>query len=150
MKFKPFSIRPRPIDFNQRRAAAFQRKQEREANALPLFAEQIREQQHDWEAEKQARQQKDDTCIFNWRLREAAVWRKARRMYFDLPEQARTACRRDWETVFRAAWTPTNLIYLVEKYNGVGEQREARMRAERRAMDARITAVLQAQHKLVV
>lgn len=150
MKFKPFSLRPRPIDFNQRRAAAFQRKQEREANALPLFAEQIREQQHDWESEKEARQRKDDATIIHWRQRQAAIWRKARSMYFALPEQARAACRRDWETVFRAAWTPTNLIYLVEKYNGVGDMREARMRADRRAMEARITAMLQAQQKLVV
>lgn len=148
MKFKPFSVRPRPIDFNQRRAAAFIRKQEREANALPLFSEQIREQQHDWETEKEARQRKDDACIISWRQREAAVWRKARSMYFSLPEQSRAMCRRDWETVFRAAWTPTNLIYLVEKYNGVGAMREARMRADRRAMEARITARLQAQPAL--
>ncbi|MBK3468116.1 hypothetical protein [Pseudomonas sp. MF6776] len=148
MKYKPFPHRPRPIDFNQRRASAFQRKQNREANALPLFAEQIREQQHDWETEKDARQRRDDACVARWRLREAALWRKARSMYFALPEQDRASCRQDWVKVFRGAWTPTSLIYLIEKYNGVGAEREARMAADRKAMNDRITTYLLSQQAL--
>ncbi|MDI2336933.1 hypothetical protein OLN11_32635, partial [Pseudomonas aeruginosa] len=42
MKFKPFPHRLRRLDFNQRKASLFERKQQREANALPLFAEMIR------------------------------------------------------------------------------------------------------------
>jgi len=149
MKYKPFSLRPRRIDFNQRRAAAFERKQQREANALPLFAEQIREEQHDWDSEKELRQSKDDATLINWRAQQAAIWRKARGMYFALPAQDGVSCMRDWATIWRGAWTPTNLIYLVEKYNGVGAQREAKMAEDRRQMEARIHARLTAQPGLM-
>lgn len=149
MRYKPFCHRPQAIEFNQRKASLFQRKQEREASALPLFAEQIREQQHDWESEKAQRQRKSDAITTNWRSREAALWRKARSMYFALPVHDRAACKRDWDTIFRGAWTPTNLIYLVEKFNGVGAAREEQMAAERRASNARIAEMVSAQPCLV-
>lgn len=149
MKYKPFSLRPREIEFNQRRATAFERKQQREAQALPLFADQIREQQHDWETEKERRQSRDDATLLSWRAQQTKLWRKARAMYFALPAQSRAECKRDWERVFRAAWTPTNLIYLVEKYNGIGAQREAKMAEDRRQMEARIRARLEAQPALM-
>lgn len=149
MKYKPFSLRPRSIDFNQRRAAAFERKQQREACALPLFAAQIREEQHDWEFEKEMRQSKDNTTLISWRTQHASFWRKARGMYFALPEEDRAACIRDWTTIWRGAWTPTNLIYLVEKYNGVGAEREAMMAEERRQMEVRIRARLASQPALM-
>jgi hypothetical protein len=56
---------------------------------------------------------------------------------------------RDWNTIWRGAWTPSNLIYLVEKYNGVGAQREANMAEDRRQMDARISARLASQPGLL-
>ncbi|MGG2576118.1 hypothetical protein ACQYZY_28825 [Pseudomonas aeruginosa] len=149
MQYKPYSLRPRQIDFNQRRATSFERKQQREASALPLFAEQIREEQHDWETEKEMRQSKDDATLIRWRAQHAALWRKARAMYFALPEQDRAASKRDWATIWRGAWTPTNLIYLVEKYNGVGAEREARMAEERREMEVRIRARLASQPALM-
>lgn len=149
MRYKPFDLRPRQIEFTQRKASSFERKQEREANALPLFAEMIRGEQHDWETEKEIRQRKDDATLIQWRHRHAALWRKARAMYFALPADDRAAALRDWNTIWRGAWTPTNLIYLVEKYNGVGAQREAAMREDRRQMDARITAKLASQPGLL-
>lgn len=66
-------------------------------------------------------------------------------MYFALPQTDRAAALRDWNTIWRGAWTPTNLIYLVEKYNGVGAQREAKMAEDRRQMEARIRAKLASQ-----
>ncbi len=149
MKFKPFGLRPRQIEFNQRRATAFERKQLREAGALPLFAEQIREEQHDWETEKDLRQTKDDATLIRWRAQHAALWRKARGMYFALSAADRAAALGDWRTIWRGAWTPTNLIYLVEKYNGIGADREAKMAEERRAMEGRIRARLASQPALM-
>lgn len=149
MKYKPYDLRPRQIEFNQRRATSFARKQQREANALPLFAEQIREEQHDWETEKEIRQTKGDATLIKWRAQHAALWRKARGMYFALPDQDRAAAMNDWRTIWRGAWTPTNLIYLVEKYNGVGAEREAKMAEDRRQMDARIRARLASQPALM-
>ncbi|KSP81272.1 hypothetical protein BANRA_06185 [Pseudomonas aeruginosa] len=148
MKFKPFPHRLRRLDFNQRKASLFERKQQREANALPLFAEMIRAEQHDWETEKEIRQRRDDATLINWRAREARVWRKARSMFFALPSDDRASVIRDWNTIWRNAWTPTNLIYLVEKYNGVEAQREAAMREERQQMDVRIMARLSHQQGL--
>jgi hypothetical protein len=69
-------------------------------------------------------------------------------MFFALPSDDRASVIRDWDTIWRNAWTPTNLIYLVEKYNGVGAQREAAMREERRQMDVRIMAKLSHQQGL--
>lgn len=149
MKFKPYGLRPRQIEFNQRRATAFERKQQREASSLPLFAEQIREEQHDWETEKDLRQTKDDATLIRWRAQHAALWHKARGMYFALPPEDRAAAMRDWRTIWRGAWTPTNLIYLVEKYNGVGAEREAKMAEDRRQSEARIRAWLESQPALM-
>lgn len=145
MKFKRYDLRPRQIEFTQRKASMFEKKQQREANALPLFAELIREEQHDWESEKEIRQRKDDATLITWRQRHAALWLKARGMYFALPANDRAEALRDWNTIWRGAWTPSNLIYLVEKYNGVGAQREASMAEDRRQMDARISARLASQ-----
>ena len=149
MKYKPYDLRPRQIAFTPRKASHFERKQEREANALPLFAELIREEQHDWETEKEIRQQKDDATLIEWRKRHAALWIKARAMYFALPTSDRASALRDWNTTWRSAWTPTNLIYLVERYNGVGAQREAKMAEERRQSEARIQAKLASQPGLL-
>lgn len=149
MKFKRYDLRPRQIEFTQRKASMFEKKQQREANALPLFAELIREEQHDWESEKEIRQRKDDATLISWRQRHAALWLKARGMYFALPANDRAAALRDWNTIWRGAWTPSNLIYLVEKYNGVGARREANMAEDRRQMDARISTRLASQPGLL-
>lgn len=149
MRFKPFLHRPETLEFNARKESLFQRKQDREANALPLFSEQVREQQHDWEAEKLKRQTKSDSIVVAWRAREASLWRRARAMYFALPAALRAQCKRDWETIFRGAWSPTNLIYLVEKFNGIGAERRARFAAETRAINMRIEARLTGQAALL-
>ena len=149
MRFKPYLHRPEKLEFNSRKESLFARKQQREANALPLFSDQIREQQHDWESEKRKRQSKSDGIIVAWRAREAALWRKARKMYFALPEDLRAQCKQDWVTIFRGAWTNTNLIYVVEKYNGIGDQRRSKFNAENRAMELRIQARLSRQSALI-
>ncbi|KKN96138.1 hypothetical protein LCGC14_0170670 [marine sediment metagenome] len=149
MRFKPYLHRPEKLEFNSRKESLFARKQQREANALPLFSDQIREQQHDWESEKRKRQSKSDGIIVAWRAREAALWRKARKMYFALPEDLRAQCKQDWVTIFRGAWTNTNLIYVVEKYNGIGDQRRSKFNAEKRAMDLRIQDRLSRQSALI-
>ena len=70
-------------------------------------------------------------------------------MYFALPEDLRAQCKQDWVTIFRGAWTNTNLIYVVEKYNGIGDQRRSKFNAEKRAMDLRIQDRLSRQSALI-
>ena len=70
-------------------------------------------------------------------------------MYFKLPPELRAQCKRDWETIFRGAWSPTNLIYLVEKFNGIGAERRAHFAAETRAMNMRIESRLTSQAALL-
>lgn len=84
MKYNTFQVKRREVSVNERKAAAFRRKQQREAQALPLFSEQIREQQHSWDTELERRQAQDDLTVGRMRSFEAADVRKARAMYFAL------------------------------------------------------------------
>lgn len=149
MNFKPFGLRKRTLDFNARKKAAFERKQQKQAEALPLFAEQVRAGQHSWQEEQVRRQTSDDAILERWRGREAALWRKARAMYFALPDDVRAKCKAHYDRLFRGAWTPTNLIYVVESFNGVGEERRAKMKQEFRESEARINAMLMSRPALI-
>ncbi len=148
MKFQRFCIRHEPITVNRRKESAFARKQAREAAALPLFAEQIREEQHGWEDELQRRERANVIFVNRQRQQWVGFWRSARAAYFALPPAARAACKAEWDA-WRGPHTPTNCIYVIEKHNGVRAERDAKMRAERRAMDARIHLRITAQAALV-
>lgn len=148
MKYNTFQVKRREVSVNERKAAAFRRKQQREAQALPLFSEQIREQQHSWDTELERRQAQDDLTVGRMRSFEAQMWRKARAMYFALPLELRGPCKAEWEA-WRGPHNPFNLIYVVQKHNGVGAAREEKMAAERRASNARIVAMVSAQPCLV-
>lgn len=148
MKFQSFNLRHEPITINRRKEAAFARKQAREADALPLFAEQIREEQHGWEDEVQRRERANAAFVDRQRRQWAGFWRTARAAYFALPPAARAACKAEWDA-WRGPHTPTNCIYVTEKHNGVRAERDAKMRAERRAMEERIRQRITAQAALV-
>lgn len=148
MKFKRETLRHEPLTITNRKVSAFARKQAREASALPLFAEQIREQQHDWNTELQRRERANAAFVSSQRALCARFWRKARSAYFALPVEARAACKAEWDA-WRGGHTPTNCIYVIEKYNGVAEARRAALRAEVAAMNARIKQKTSAQPSLV-
>lgn len=148
MKFNKFCMRHEPITTNRRKESAFARKQAREAASLPLFAEQIREDQHDWDAELGRREKANFAFVISQRRLWVRFWRKARAAYFALPAEVRAACKAEWDA-WRGPHTPTNLIYIVQKYNGVRAEREAKMRAEKLAMEARFRQSIAAQPALV-
>lgn len=50
MLFKRFE-RCTPVNFTPRKEAAFARKQKREQDSMPLFAEQIAQEQRGWDEE---------------------------------------------------------------------------------------------------
>lgn len=148
MRFKKYLLRQEKRTVTERMKKAFERKQAREAESLPLFGDQIREIQHSWEEEKRLRDLHDGKVTDRMRQNHAAVWRKARAAYFALDADTRAKCRAAWN-----AWVgpsdPLYLIYVVNQFNGVGAAREANMAADRQAMNSRIMARLRAQPELL-
>ncbi|RIY89773.1 hypothetical protein [Pseudomonas aeruginosa] len=147
MKFKRYLIRHRTLDLNDRKRAAFERKQRKEAEGLPLFSSEVRELQHSWEEEKRLREITERKIIDRMRGRQAASWLRVRVAYFALPAEVRAQCRAAWN-----AWTGPNdpgyLIYIVNGFNGVRASREAQALEERRALRGRLVAHLQQQPSL--
>jgi len=80
-----------------RKRAALRRKQRRERDALPLFAEQIAAEQPSGDEEMSRRAELSDAQEIRWRSDRAAEWRKARRMIDSLPAEERLAIRRVWD-----------------------------------------------------
>jgi hypothetical protein len=77
-----------------RKRAALRRKQRRERDALPLFAEQIAAAQPSEDEEMSRRADLSHAQEIRWRSDRAAKWRKARRMIDSLPAEDRLAIRR--------------------------------------------------------
>lgn len=88
MRFTPFG-RHDPINFNARRQAAFARKQQRERDRYPLFAEHVAAEQHSAEDELARRQRRADRFDVTMRGLHARVWREKRAIYFSLPAAQR-------------------------------------------------------------
>ena len=93
-------------------------------------------------------EQAGNAIVVGQRRLMARFWRQGRDEYIALSANARAACKGEWDA-WRGPRTPTNLIYVVQKYNGVGDARADKMRAEIRASNARIEARLLAQPALV-
>lgn len=136
-----------PITFTERKAAAFARRQRRERDALPLFADQVAAKQTDWETEQMRRQELARQCEKGMRDLEAKHWRQARADYFAMNAKQRAACISEWNA-WKGPRKATSFAYVVSKHNGVYEARRERCLAELRAMNARIQARLQASPQL--
>lgn len=95
MRFRRWH-RPEPYKDTSRKRAAFHRKQRLEREALPLFAEQIADRQHDVDAEMARRAVWWDKAERERRRMRAATWRKARARLFALPEALRRIVRDIW------------------------------------------------------
>ncbi|MGV8628029.1 hypothetical protein ACV367_20845, partial [Pseudomonas aeruginosa] len=109
MRFKKFLVRHEKRTLSERMKKAFERKQAREAESLPLFGDQIREIQHTWEEEKRLRDLHEGKVADRMRQNHAAVWRKARAAYFALNTETRAKCRAAWN-----AWVgPSDPLYLI-------------------------------------
>lgn len=99
-----------------RKRAALRRKQQREREALPLFAEQIAEAQPTEDEEMARRAELSDAQEVRWRSDRAAEWRKARRMIDTLPDAERRAVRRAWDCAPYPA-DPSRLLGVLHSYS---------------------------------
>ncbi|WP_179381298.1 hypothetical protein [Jannaschia marina] len=99
-----------------RKRAALRRKQQREREALPLFAEQIAEAQPTEDEEMARRADLSNAQEVRWRSDRAAEWRKARRMIDTLPAAERRAVRRAWDCAPYPA-DPSRLLGVLHSYS---------------------------------
>ena len=99
-----------------RKRAALRRKQQRERDALPLFADQIAEEQPTEDEEMARRAVVSDQQETRWRSDRAAEWRKARRMIDSLPAEEGRAIRRVWDCAPYPA-DPSRLLDVLLSYS---------------------------------
>ena len=99
-----------------RKRAALRRKQQRERDALPLFADQIAEEQPTEDEVKARRAVLSDQQETRWRSDRAAEWRKARRMIDSLSVDEGRALRRVWDCAPYPA-DPSRLLGVLHSYN---------------------------------
>ncbi len=99
-----------------RKRAALRRKQQRERDTLPLFAEQIAKEQPSEDEEMARRAILSDRQEARWRSDRAAEWRKARRMIDSLPADEGRAIRRVWDCAPYPA-DPSRLLGVLHSYS---------------------------------
>jgi len=146
MRFTRFG-RHNPINFNTRRQAAFARKQQRERDRYPLFADHVAAEQHSPDEELARRQRRADRLDTTLRGLDARVWREKRAIYFSLTADQRAEIRARW-----LAWTgPTTALYfayIVDNVSGEAERRSEASRAHALAIRRRVLATLPEQTAL--
>ena len=99
-----------------RKRAALRRKQRMEREALPLFADQIAEEQpsEDQVMENRARAWSEQEV--RGRSARAGKWREARRMIDSMPKDERRAVRRAWDCAPYPA-DPSYLLSVLHSYS---------------------------------
>lgn len=107
-----FRRRPRPEGFTwtPRKEAAARRSLERQALALPLFAEQIRAEQPSVEEIRSRRAAAWIESEKVWRKRHADNWREARRRLRCLVPELRVVFIQYWDN---HRWLPHEPLYLM-------------------------------------
>jgi hypothetical protein len=138
-----------PIDFNTRRQAAFARKQQRERDRYPLFADHVAAEQHSPHEELARRQRRSDSLERTVRALHASIWREKRSVYFSLSEDQRAEICAKWQ-----AWTgPTTALYfayIVDTVSGEHERRSEAARAVTLAIRRRVLASFPEQTALEI
>jgi len=138
MRFTRFG-RHAPINFNTRRQAAFARKQQRERERYPLFAEHVAAEQHSADDELVRRQRRSDRLEATTRDHQARVWRQKRAVYFSLTPEQQAEVRAKW-----LAWTgPTTAFYfayIVDNISGEAARRDEVLRARTLEVRRRVLA----------
>ena len=144
--------RPEGFSWTSRRQALFlsreQRQREKLAQAYPLFSEQLELPPARTLDEEQARRER----LFleaEQRMRDlyAQQRRRTRREYFACTPDQRARIKEEWER-WRGPARPSAFSYVIEKHNGVGEEKSRVFRERERALNARIDAMLSAQSSL--
>lgn len=146
MRFTRFG-RHHPVDFNARRQAAFARKQQRERDRYPLFAEHVAAEQHSAQEELTRRQRRSDRLEATTRSMQARLWRQKRAVYFSLSAELRAEVRAKW-----LAWTgPTTAFYfayIVDNASGEAARRAEVSRAHSLEIRRRVLASMPEQAAL--
>ncbi|SEJ56709.1 hypothetical protein SAMN04244572_04905 [Azotobacter beijerinckii] len=143
MQFKR-AERHEAITYTSRKQAAFNRKLAREQQAMPLFADQIAQQQHSWDEEKRLRDQRNQRSVQRMRDLYARQWRKVRKDYYALAPALQAQCKARWHA-FWGPKTPANLAYFVDQLNGALAARIAAGEAQTQRIRQKILAQAQAQ-----
>jgi hypothetical protein len=125
-----------------------ERAAEKIAHAYPLFADQLAAPAAlSVDEEKERRERMFERSEQRMRDLIARQWRDARREYFACPVEVREQITAEWK-----CWRgPANTVcfsYVIEKHNGVAEEKSRVFRERERAMNARIDAVRSAQSSL--
>ena len=146
MRFTQFG-RHDPIHFTARRQAAFARKQQRERDRYPLFADHVAGEQHSADEELARRQRRSDRLEATTRELHARVWREKRAIYFSLSAAQRAEVRAKW-----LAWTgPTTAFYyayIVDNASGEAPRRAEASRAHTLEVRRRVLANMPEQAAL--
>ncbi|HDR9085999.1 hypothetical protein VI03_08580 [Burkholderia vietnamiensis] len=126
------TIRYEDYIWTRRKELAFLNRHKRIAKKLerdcPLFADQLAPApETDVEAEKARRAERARRSEQVMRDLDARQWRAARASYFACEPEIRARIMVEWGA-WRGPAKPLYFIYVVEKHNGVGEERTRRMR----------------------
>lgn len=133
-----------PIDFNNRRQAAFARKQRRERDRYPLFAEHVAAEQHSVDEEIGRRQRRADNLERTTRELNARTWRSARRLFFSQPEPVKAQIREKWAN-WRGPTTSQYFAYIVDELSGERARRVAKANRHTATVCQRVRAALGTQ-----
>jgi hypothetical protein len=129
------------------------RRQERAADkialAYPLFADQIEAPRAlSVDEEKERRERMFDRSEQRMRDLFARQWRDARREYFACSAEVRELIMGEWRA-WRGPANPVCFSYVMEKHNGVAEEKSRVFREREAAMIARIDGTRLAQTSLL-
>lgn len=111
MRFARYQYRPTDVrEVTNRRLAASKRALNNEADKLPLFADQIREQQPTPEERIALIDAGQQQIVAQWRDHHAKTWRKGRRMLRELP----SCCQKDLLAKWDKSHMPADPAYFCE------------------------------------
>ncbi|MGG2041466.1 hypothetical protein [Burkholderia gladioli] len=139
--------------WTRRKELAFLNRHKRAARKLerdcPLFADQLAPApETDVDAEKARRMQRAQENEQMMRDLDARHWRSGRASYFACCPEIRSRIMAEWKK-WPGPAKATYFIYVVEKHNGVSEERSRRIREEEAARGERISAALPSQGELL-
>ncbi|MCA8224938.1 hypothetical protein [Burkholderia multivorans] len=139
--------------WTRRKELAFLNRHKRVAQKLlrdcPLFADQLvpaPETNIEAEKDRRIKRAREDEQVM--RDLDARHWRAGRASYFACDPEIRARIMAEWRS-WRGPAKPTYFIYVVEKHNGVGEERRRRIREEDDALRARLARRLCSQGDLL-
>lgn len=146
MKFERFP-RWAPITLSARKLAAFQRKQERERSALPLFADLVASRQISPEEEEARRNALATRAEQSRRDMIARCWRACRRDYFAADQETQARIRAMW-----SGWAGPKQAsyyrYVVDVCTGEYERRAQAAIERDRAIRAQVRSRMGLQLRL--